>query len=150
MTAKMDTCPTVPSRLPTAAPPKDALPKGNPSPAPLRLVSPKAKAPRMIPPALQSSSRFCVLLAKMRQLRSCHSISSRPHMRAVMPTPRKAVPPKLPMAADDRRRVVHGRGPARLGRRRMVVIAVRANGEARPRMAPAVKPRWRQWRVSMV
>src|SRR5271156_2607538 len=75
--------PDTPTKLPTAVPPVTAK-----KPA---LLTPVANAPTTAPPKLQSSTSTWPLFSSSRQLRSAHSMCSRPRMRAASATAVRAV-----------------------------------------------------------
>ncbi|KAI4193227.1 MAG: hypothetical protein LQ350_008413 [Teloschistes chrysophthalmus] len=123
--------------LPNAAPPTTILDLGSP-------VNSFAKR-RPRPDANAQVSAPAIM-----KLRSFHSISSRFHIRAVIPNARSTMPPTLPTAVDERSRLAKDVWYTGAGCRRIVLYTGRASGGSMPKIAPEVKPRWRQWTVRMV
>lgn len=131
--------PITPTKDPMPAPP--TTPRQPPNMANGCLRKTTARAPMTAPGSLQLSIANCPVLYRSRQLRSLHSMSSRPHILATIPTADIPAPMMLPAPAERRRRGM--------------VIDRRLNADSivqliKPSAVPSWKPRLATWVVRIV
>lgn len=93
--------PTTPTNDPIPAPPTS--PRQFPATGPDNPREATASTPIAAAGSLQLSIATWPELYRKRQLRSFHSISSRPHIRAMRPTPATPAPMRPPVPAERRR-----------------------------------------------
>ncbi|KAL2055335.1 hypothetical protein ABVK25_004143 [Lepraria finkii] len=96
--------------------PKHPTPVFHPTPL-SPLVASNASPPNPIPKYPHVSTSTCLLFSSNLQLRSFHSISSRPHILATSPTARTPVPITAPTPVE--RRIVLRNGGGSERRRRI-------------------------------